>query len=238
MTEPQAVAGKAGAADMVEIYYAPSAVFERRRNGPWGLPLIVLAVVAIVLFLATSNLMRPVMDAEMTRAMAAAAKSNPNLKPEQIEAMKAGGSKFAIVGIGFFFLIGPLLVGLILWVVGKIVGAKQELAGALAVGVFAFYPRLIEMIINAVQAAFVPEQSIHSRLSLSLGLGRFMNPDSSLTTLALLGRVDVFTLWVTVLLALGLKITGRTTTGQAIAAGVMMWVIGALPGLLGALRAG
>lgn len=238
MTEPQAVATKPSAADLVEIYYAPSAVFERRRMGPWGLPLIVLVVVAAVLFFATSNLMRPVFDAEMARGMAAAAKANPSMTPEQLNAAKSFGGKFASIGIILFFLIGPLVAGLVLWVVGKLVGVKQELVSAMTVGVFAFYPRLIEMIVNAMQAAFIPEQSIHSRLSLSLGLGRFLSPDSSMLTMALAGRVDVFTLWVTFLLALGLKVTGRATTAQAVVAGVVMWVIGALPGLLGVLRAG
>ena len=55
--------------------------------------------------------------------------------------------------------------------------------------------------------------------------------------LAITGRLDVFTIWVTVLLAIGLAVTGRITRAQAAIAGVIMWVLGALPGILGALRA-
>jgi hypothetical protein len=73
----------------------------------------------------------------------------------------------------------------------------------------------------------------------SLGLGRLLDPSkTSGTVLALLGRVDLFTLWITVLVAVGLKQMTRITSGQAIAGAALVWLIGALPTLLQALRAG
>jgi len=50
----------------------------------------------------------------------------------------------------------------------------------------------------------------------------------------LLGRMDVFTIWVTVLIAIGLAVTGRIPRGRAVMAAVVIWLIGALPGLAGA----
>jgi hypothetical protein len=50
-----------------------------------------------------------------------------------------------------------------------------------------------------------------------------------------LGRMDVFTIWVTVLLAIGLAVTGRISRGKAAMAAVVIWLIGALPGVVGAL---
>jgi ABC-type transport system involved in cytochrome c biogenesis permease component len=52
----------------------------------------------------------------------------------------------------------------------------------------------------------------------------------------LLGRVDVFTIWVTVLLAIGLSVTGRIPRSRAAIAAVIVWICGALPQLLGAMR--
>ncbi len=236
-TQPMA-AGNPGPADMVEIYYTPTAVFERRREGGFGLPLLVLVAVAAVLLFATSSLTRPIVDAEMSRGFAAMARKNPQLTPEQIDRMKAmGGGGTATIGAIVYFLIGPLIVGFLLWLVGKVVGAKQELVAAMTVGVFAFYPRLIELVVNAAQAAVLPEGALNGRYRVSLGIGRFLDPDQAILPLALLGRLDVFTIWVTVLLAIGLKVTGRATTGQAATAGVLIWVIGAIPPLLGAMRA-
>jgi hypothetical protein len=49
--------------------------------------------------------------------------------------------------------------------------------------------------------------------------------------LGLVGRIDVFTLWVTVLLAIGIGMVARLPRDKVVVAGVMMWVFGALPSL-------
>jgi hypothetical protein len=56
--------------------------------------------------------------------------------------------------------------------------------------------------------------------------------------LALLGRIDLFTLWATLLVGIGIKQMGKTTTGQAVAAAALAWLAGCLPVLLQAMRAG
>ena len=38
-----------------EIFYAPSAVFARRRDGEFGLPYLALVVLGVVLFFATQR---------------------------------------------------------------------------------------------------------------------------------------------------------------------------------------
>jgi len=53
--------------------------------------------------------------------------------------------------------------------------------------------------------------------------------------MAFLGRIDVFTLWVTLLIVIGIRQMGKVSTGQAALAGVIAWVGGALPTVLPAL---
>jgi energy-converting hydrogenase Eha subunit A len=48
----------------------------------------------------------------------------------------------------------------------------------------------------------------------------------------------VFTIWVTALIAIGIKIMARATTAQAVGGAVLVWLVGALPALLQALRGG
>jgi hypothetical protein len=50
--------------------------------------------------------------------------------------------------------------------------------------------------------------------------------------------VDVFTIWVTVLLAIGLHVVARIPKQQAAIAAAITWLVGAVPGIIGALRAG
>jgi len=71
----------------------------------------------------------------------------------------------------------------------------------------------------------------------TVGLGALFDPDkTSPVLMALLIRVDVFTLWETVLLAIGLQITGKVSKSDSYLAAAIVWCIGALPGVLGALR--
>jgi hypothetical protein len=46
-----------------------------------------------------------------------------------------------------------------------------------------------------------------------------------------MGRLDLITIWVTVLLAVGLRVTGKVSKGRAAIFGILMWLIGALPAL-------
>jgi hypothetical protein len=54
--------------------------------------------------------------------------------------------------------------------------------------------------------------------------------------LAVLGRVDVFTIWITILLGIGLSVTGKIPRSKAMIAAALVWAIGALPAVLQALR--
>lgn len=228
MTETRTAAGPS---DLAEIFYAPTDVFERRREGGFWLPLFVLFVASAVIFYATRNVMQPVFDAEWARGVAKMRAQNPNITPEQLEQGKGMAQTFAIVGIFFSTFLGPLIAGVVLWLVCKMFGVRESLTAAITVAVFALFPFLIEGLVNAIQAAFVPEESITSRYSLSLGPARFLaGPASKMH--ALIGHIDVFTIWTAVLIAIGVKVTGGATRNQAIGIAVVMWILGALPALL------
>jgi hypothetical protein len=220
-----------GPSDLAEIYYAPAEVFERRRNGGFWLPLIVLFIGTVVLFYATRNLMQPVFDAEWVRGAAKMREQNPQLTPEQLEQAKSMSQSFAVVGLFFAMFLGPLLAGLVLWVVCKLAGVKATVTTAMTVMVFSLFPILIEQVVNAIQAAFVSEDGITSRYSLSLGPARFLE-GAEMSTLALVGHVDVFTIWTAVLIAIGVRVAAGATRNQAIVVAAAMWIIGALPTLL------
>jgi len=224
--------------DLLEIFYSPTAVFERRRETPaFGLALIVFVILVVGLTFAFRGLMEPVFDIEFKRGMAQAMKQNPALTPEMMEKGRGFAQKFLVVGVGFYALITPMLLGIILWFVGKLMDSKAQLGQMIMVCTYAMFPRVLESVLGAVQMLVLPEDSIRSRFSLSLGVGRFLNPDGSPMLLAILGRVDVFTLWVTALMGIGLAVLGRIPKGRAFAAAAIMWVIGAIPAIWGALRA-
>ena len=70
-----------------------------------------------------------------------------------------------------------------------------------------------------------------SQLALSIGPARFFDPDTTNPLLfQVLGRFDLFTLWSTVLLAIGLYVTGKVTKDRAVIFGVLIWIVGSIAG--------
>jgi hypothetical protein len=223
--------------DFIDIFYAPSSVYERRAHSGFGIPMLVVTVLVGVIALANMGVMQPIMDAEFNRATAAAIKNNPQVTAEMLEKGRAIGETFAKIGAFVFVPIAMFLTGLALWVVGKFFDAKESLAAAIMVASYAYVPRIVEGIINGVQGLLMDPATLDGRYRISLGVGRFLDPNAtSPILLAIVGRVDLITIWITVLLAIGLTVTGKIPRSRAAMAAVLVWILGALPALLGAAR--
>jgi Yip1 domain len=229
------VVGRPGAADLLEIFYAPSAVFARRRNGQFGLPYLALVGLGVVLFFATRNLMQPIIDAEISRSMAQAAATG-NMTADQLAKAESMGKTIASVGLIAFFVIAPFVIGLFIWLIGKIAKVAAIGTVAIMVAVFSMYPRLVGNVVGAVLAAVLPESSATSAASVSLSPARFVDPTQHPGLALLLGRFDVFILWGVVLTAIGVRVAARTTRGRAWATAIGAWAIASLPAIWAVIR--
>ena len=232
--------GRAGLwEDFVDIFYAPSSVFARRSDGKFGMPLLFLVLVGTVLFFLTKNATQPIMDAEFARRSAEMMRKNPNMTAEQL----ASGRGFFEMFAPIFFAVGITLsilgTGFVLWAVGKLFDAKESVMAAMMIATYSEVPRLVQILTNAAQGLVMSPEKLNSMNAVGFSLARFMDPDnSSQVLLALASRVDLFTIWVTVLLAIGIHVVGKIPKQQAGIAAAITWLVGALPALLGALRAG
>jgi hypothetical protein len=224
--------------DYVDILYAPSEVFARRENGNFWIPLAVVTVFFAVLWAAGTRVLGPVLDAEFDRQIIRLIERDPSLVPEELEAGRAMARQIQLILAVFIVPITALLVGVALWLVGKVVEAQQTLRSALLVAAFAYFPRVLEQAVALIEGLFRDVHAIDGRNRLTWGVGRFLDPDVvSPELLGVVSRIDVFTIWVTVLLAIGLSVTGKISGQRAAVAGVMMWLIGAIPTFFAMLRA-
>jgi hypothetical protein len=224
--------------DFVDIFYAPSSVFARRSDGKFGMALLLFVIVAAVLIFVTKNAMQPVMDAEFARQSAAAIRKNPGVTSEQLATGRNFFEMFAPVVFAVFLAISVFGTGLVLWLVGKLFDAKESVAAAIMVTTYAEVPRIVQILTNAAQGLFMSPEKLTSINSVSFSIARFMNPgNASPVIIALASRVDVFTIWVTVLLAIGLHVVGKIPKQQAAIVAAITWVVGALFPVFGALRA-
>ena len=142
------------------------------------------------------------------------------------------------VGTFIFIPLAIAGIGITTWLAGKLVDAKQTLRAAMIVAAYAYAPRILDSVLLGLQALFLDPEQLDGRFRLSFGVGRFLDPDTvSPLLLAIVGRVDVITIWITVLVAIGLCVTGRIPLRKAAIAAVIVWFVGGLPVIIGALRA-
>ena len=223
--------------DFIDIFYAPSSVFRRRENGNFFIPLAVITLVCGTLFYLNSGALQPMFDAEFDRAIAVASRQNPDMPAEAIERMRGFAVRVQVVIVFLFIPMAMFGVGVTNWLVGKLVDARQTFRSALVVGAYAYAPRMIDIVLQGLQGLFLDPEQLDGRFRLSLGIGRFLDPDVvSPLLLAVVGRLDLITLWITALVAIGLCVTGRIPMRKAAIAAAIVWFIGGLPLIIPALR--
>ncbi|MBX7120063.1 MAG: YIP1 family protein [Gemmatimonadaceae bacterium] len=214
--------------DLIEIWYAPSQVFARRTKGEFLVLMLLLTVVIGALFYASRGAFEGIMRAQMEQAM----RRNPNVTPEQLAQGRKVGEYIAIFG-GFVGVpLGILILGIFVWLTAKIVGAEEFSYGqGASVAAYSYVPRILGSALVAVQGLVMDTRSFTSPGQLTIGVARVLPPDASPGLVQLLMRVDVFTVWSSVLIGIGICVIGRVPrTKVALAAGII-WAFGAIPSL-------
>ena len=224
--------------DYIDIFYTPSTVFRRRMTSGFGLPMLILTLVIGGLVLVNSGAISSIADAEFTRSTAAAIKANPQLTP-RADAEGAWVCRGSLEGRRLHLRARwrpprrpvPLDCGQVCW---RQADARGSHDGD---GVFlcAQGTRAGTREHPGPGARHLGDARTVSSFRGEWGVSSIPIPRRR-RFLALLGRVDVFTIWVTVLLVIGLSVTGNISRGKAAIAGVIMWFIGAAAIVLPALR--
>lgn len=226
--------GKAGPADLIEIFYSPSAVFARRRDGKFGLPYVALVVLGLVLYVATRNLIEPIIDTAIDQGFAAAVAKDPSRQTQIMQALPMAKTVTHAILLVYYIIV-PFLVGLVLWLVGKIAKIREIGTVAMMIATFSLYPKLIGTVVAGIFAAVLPEGSVNVT-SISLSPARFIDVSHSPALAGFLARFDLFILWGVVLLALGARNAAGATKGQAWTAAIVTWFVFALPSIWGLVR--
>jgi len=222
--------------DVIDIFVSPAEVFRRRQNTSVWPPMLFVALSIAVIFFATFNTLEPIFDAEFSRRTAKMMAQNPALTPEMLEKMRGVQTGVAKYGLSIVMIVTMFVLGCVSWLVGKMFDSKQTFNAALVVAAWAYMPRILGALINAIQGLLMDPAKMTSILAISLSPARFMDPEATNPILyQMVGRLDLITIWVTVLLAIGLVVTGKVTKGRAAIFGVIMWIVGSLPQIQQAL---
>ena len=215
--------------DFIDIFYAPSRVFARREHNGFWTHLIVVAVIAGLFAFANRGVFEQIFDAEFSRG-AARMQADPRVTQDIIDQQRkvsaAVASFFAYVGTPVMIL----FVALVTWAVARLMSIKLTYRQLAMIVTLAFIPRLISFLLITVQMLFMDTTTVTSFFGLSYSPARFMDADApSRTMIALVSRFDIFILWSTVLIAIGVATMGKVSRGKGFAVAGIVWLLGAVP---------
>ena len=214
--------------DLIDIFFSPAGVFRRWQfRSAWPPMLFVAIAIGVITFFTFSSL-EPLFDAEFARGVARAAKgsSNPAPTPEQLAVFRGYSNAAVRYGIGAIMLITMFILGSVAYLVGKLFGSKQTYNAALVVAAWAYMPRVIGSVLGGIQGLLMDPAKLTSSMAISFSPARFFDPDATNPLLfQLMGRFDLMTIWVTVLLAVGLYVTGKVSKSNAVLFGIAIWAM-------------
>lgn len=221
--------------DFIEIFTSPSAVFERRRDGKFGLALAIVAILTGILAFALHNGLAPVMDAVIAKQQAAMMAKNPALTQEQLSGMASMMEKTSQFGAIIFVPIFTAIGAFLIWLIGKFTDTKMAFAPAMMIATYSGVPRIVQTIVTALQGLFMAPESITGPGSVSIGPARFLPATANAGLEAVLTNMDVFVIWSFVLIAMGIAVVSRAPMKRAAITAGLVWLVSLLPALYQAI---
>jgi hypothetical protein len=211
--------------DVLDIFYAPRQVFERRRDGKYLVPMLVLCVTSMIIFVLSQQLNEALQDAEFARII------KQNAMPAEAAAnARAMGRKFAALAIYLipvFVAIGAWVSGIIVMLLGNAMGGKFNFGQATAIAVFGSMPELLGRTLVGVQGMFLDTAAVAHRYSFSISAARFLSGDVNNWALKFAALLDPFVIWGLILVGFGAFIIGRMEKEKAAVLAIVVAIVGA-----------
>lgn len=201
--EPQAAISPMGR--VIGVFFSPKATFEDIARKPsWLLPVILMAVLGAVVAVGLNQKMnwREYVGQQIEKSPRAA-----QLSAEQKERQVAVGAKIASYA-AYLGVLAPIVMALLIG--GIMLGAYNLLAGtglnyrtSLGIVSHAYLPLIVGNILFLVVLFLKPPGTLDLDNPVATNLAAFL-PDESPKWLEALGKnVDIFVLWITLLIAIG-----------------------------------
>ncbi|MCC7000766.1 MAG: YIP1 family protein [Gemmatimonadaceae bacterium] len=222
--------------DLLDVFIAPTKLFSRNLKGRFFAVMMIVSIVSAGLGLVNKGVQYTAMESDYLRTMAATQAETPELTDEIIQMQKPFAIGAQTYGLFVAFPLIIFCVGIMTFLASKIVGADVNFGAALTIGAFAYAPRIIEQVMIAIQGAVLDGANFTSRFQFSIGAARFLPPDGPMGIAGAIARTDLFTIWITVLVGIGIAKIGKVPASKAAVAAIIVWALGMIPVLPALLK--
>lgn len=212
-----------------KVLVQPGATFRSIAARPsWVAPLVLMALITTALgYLVASRI-----DFEQS-LRAQNEKSGGQMSAEQLDERAETVKKVTpilalvqgLVGAPAFYLV----VALLFWVAFKLLGSELTYKASLATTLHALLPTAIAALLAIPviwnRASFTPDEA-RSGAFLASNLAYLAPEGTGRVATALLGSVDLFSIWAIILLVIGYRIVARVSRTAAVGVVLAIWLLG------------
>lgn len=188
----------------------------------WLPPLLVL----LVLFLAAQLVAMQKIDLEAAVREAMERQGQP-VDDEQVERFAGIQAKAGVACNAVLFPAGVALVAVLFWGLANVAGGEIGFRRSFAVTTHGLMPNAVSSLLTVPVALGRQEIDVAEAQQgiLASHLGMFAPADAPVWVTALLARVDLFSLWALVLLAVGFHLVGGLSKGASAAIVGLLWLL-------------
>jgi hypothetical protein len=226
---------------LINVFFAPTKTFtDIRRNASWWKPWLIATIISMIFSIIA------VQKIDMMRFVQQQIDKSPSaqhrmerLTPEQRQSGMELQAKITKISFYAFPLVIGLLGGLIIaailmFIFNFMLGAEVSFSRALAVTFYAYFPFIIKSILLCISllAASDPNSIDIASNPMPTNPAFFMDSAGNTFLYSLLGFVDIFAIWIAVLLGLGFvtassnrKLTASTGI-TAVLSAYGLWAVG------------
>jgi len=207
--------------NLAKVLIKPSRVFDWVRENPnWWVPAVVLVVISVIVAVVSAPL-------GTEEALKQIQKNADQMPPEAIAQAKQMINSpvvvmLAVVGSFLGVAISLLIQSALLHLGASMFGGRSKFTVGITTVAYAGMPIALQQTIQSVYM-------IATGKIAKSGLSTLLSSDQINTPLAaLLGRIDIFSIWAIVLLVIGFSTTYQISKGKAAAISVGYWLLGTI----------
>jgi len=217
------------AARLIGVFFSPGKTFaDIARRPTWWIPIVVMAVLGTIYLNAFTqrvgweSVIRPAIE-RLPNAQAMTAQQREQAIERAAGLYKYLGYGGSAVGTLFYvFLIAVLLMFLFDTIQGAGIGLKRMMA----IVAYGFLPLAIQTLLSMLVLFLKDPEEFDLQNPLIFNVGAFLSSDTPAALRALGSSIDLFSLWIIVLLAIGVSSAARKISfGKAFATVLFPWLL-------------
>ncbi len=216
-------------ARLIGVFFSPGKAFvDIARRPRWWIPVILIAILGTVYLNAFTQ--RVGWESVIRQTLERLPNAQAMTVQQREQAITNGARIYQYLGYGgsavgtlfYVFIVAVLLM----FVFDTMMSAGVGLKRMMAIVAYGFLPLVIQTLLSMVVLFLKDPEEFNLQNPLMFNVGAYLSPDSPAALRALGSSIDLFSLWIIVLLAIGVSSAARKISfGKALTAIALPWAL-------------